>query len=231
VIKFKTIPMPSVFVLEAELPRDVIESTNKYLDDLLQQDDRKTAADTLVGQIQKGEQLRIDSEDDELINLSATLRSIAAKYISEFFTQTGQQLLTDRSVQIEELWSVHSYEGDYNPIHDHGTETIMGVSCTTWTKVPEQIKNLPSPLENTFKYNNASGCCDGFLEFVYGQNSVLDKERLKPTQAMILKPEVGKIYFFPSWLQHMVYPFKGDGERRTVAANFNCYPVGYEENN
>ena len=77
-IKFKTLPMPSVFVLEAELPRDVIESTNKYLDDLLQQDNRKTASDTLVGQIQKGEQLRIDSEDDKLINLSATSKSSVA---------------------------------------------------------------------------------------------------------------------------------------------------------
>jgi hypothetical protein len=40
-----------------------------------------------------------------------------------------------------------------------------------------------------------------------------------------MKPEVGKMYFFPSWLQHMVYPFKGEGERRTVAANLNAFPV------
>ena len=76
-----------------------------------------------------------------------------------------------------------------------------------------------------FSYYNASGCVDGFLEFVYGQSAVNDKERLKPTQAVVFKPEVGKIYFFPSWLQHMVYPFKGEGERRTVAANLNAFPV------
>jgi hypothetical protein len=29
---------------------------------------------------------------------------------------------------------------------------------------------------------------------------------------------------FPSWMQHMVYPFRGEGERRTVAANLNCFP-------
>jgi hypothetical protein len=30
---------------------------------------------------------------------------------------------------------------------------------------------------------------------------------------------------FPSGLQHMVYPFFGEGERRTVAANLNCWDI------
>jgi len=29
-------------------------------------------------------------------------------------------------------------------------------------------------------------------------------------------------------LQHMVYPFKGEGERRTVASNLNCWDVSQE---
>jgi hypothetical protein len=40
-----------------------------------------------------------------------------------------------------------------------------------------------------------------------------------------MKPEVGKFFMFPSWLQHMVYPFQGDGERRTVAANLNVWRI------
>jgi hypothetical protein len=32
------------------------------------------------------------------------------------------------------------------------------------------------------------------------------------------------MYFFPSWMQHSVYPFFGEGERRTVAANMNIWP-------
>ena len=42
-----------------------------------------------------------------------------------------------------------------------------------------------------------------------------------PSQSIAVCPEVGKLLLFPSWLQHMVYPFFGDGERRTIAANFN----------
>ena len=40
-----------------------------------------------------------------------------------------------------------------------------------------------------------------------------------------MTPEVGKLLVFPSWLQHMVYPFKGKGERRTIASNLNCWDV------
>ena len=50
-------------------------------------------------------------------------------------------------------------------------------------------------------------------------------ERLRPPQSFVMKPEVGKLLVFPSWLQHMVYPFKGEGERRTVASNLNCWNV------
>lgn len=60
---------------------------------------------------------------------------MAVHYVGQFFDNTGQALDGDRQIDIDELWSVHSYEGDYNPIHDHGTKTIMGISCTTWTKV------------------------------------------------------------------------------------------------
>ena len=43
----------------------------------------------------------------------------------------------------------------------------------------------------------------------------------------MIKPEVGKIYIFPKWVNHQVYPFFGEGERRTLSANFNVY---YSEN-
>ena len=227
-LTYKMLTLPTVFLMEAKFPKEMVSSLNKYLDNLLKKKDRKTAADTLVGQIHGGEQLSIDHECEELQEVRAGLCSIAAKYVADFLGMTGQTLVGDRQIDIDHLWSVHSYEGDYNPLHDHGTKTAMGISCTTWTKIPEQISKLTDPYEGEFNYFNASGCSDGFLEFSYGRNSTRDKEILKPTQSSMCKPKVGTIYFFPSWLQHTVYPFRGKGERRTVAANFNCFPV---ENN
>ena len=124
------------------------------------------------------------------------------------------------------LWSVHSYERDYNPLHDHGVDTIMGLSFTTWTKIPPQIANKEGYRSSDLY--NSSGVADGFLQFHYGQTGIRGLEELRPPFSKTVKPEVGKLIMFPSWCQHCVYPFEGDGERRTVAGNLNMFP--YEDN-
>ena len=48
------------FLLEIPLPQEHVDTLNNYLDDLLQQKDRKSQADRLVGQIKNGEQLAIN---------------------------------------------------------------------------------------------------------------------------------------------------------------------------
>ncbi|HIA71042.1 TPA: hypothetical protein EYN98_34355 [Candidatus Poribacteria bacterium] len=44
-------------------------------------------------------------------------------------------------------------------------------------------------------------------------------------QSSIRRPVVGDIYLFPNWLEHMVYPFEGKGERRSVAFNVNFWDI------
>ena len=36
---------------------------------------------------------------------------------------------------------------------------------------------------------------------------------------MFIKPELGKFYVFPHYLMHLVYPFKGKDERRSISFN------------
>ena len=184
--EYKMHALPAVFLMEADLSDEMVSDLNDYLDDLLQQEDRRSHAGTLVGQIGHGEQLTMDHNHPKLGKFN---------------------------------------ERDYNPIHDHGTKTVMGISCTCWTKVPQQILDQPTSGTSEYSLYNASGNADGCISFQYGAGSLMDTERLKPPQSCILKPQVGKFYMFPSWLQHMVYPFEGPGERRTVAANLNVWRI------
>jgi len=200
-----------------------VSGLNTYLDELMEQEDRTSHAGTLVGQIGHGQQLTMDHNDPRLNDFCQMSGILATEYLKNF-GNTGNNI-GERQVGIDELWSVHSYERDYNPIHDHGTKTIMGISCTSWTKVPEQILDQPTAGSPEYSLYNASGNSDGCLAFNYGINSLLDVERLRPPQSFVIKPEVGKYLMFPSWLQHMVYPFEGEGERRTVAANLNVWKV------
>ena len=217
--------MPSVFVMEHDVPEEMVTNLNTYLDAYLKKKKRKSLAHTLVGQIQKGQQLLMDHQDKKIEEFSNMLCGLGAHYINLYAQATGARYKTNKRVEMDELWSVHSFERDYNPIHSHGTKTLMGISCTTWTKVPQQILDQPTAGTSEYSLYNASGHPDGYLAFQYGQGHVTDTEILKPSPSFVVKPEVGKLYMFPSWLQHMVYPFQGKGERRTVAANLNCWDI------
>jgi hypothetical protein len=221
---FQMHTMPSVYVLETQMPQDMIDSVNDYMDEYKHDKNKQSLANTLVGQIDKGEQLLLDHNDKRMVEYNNFICNLGAEYINHF-ASSGNSVKGPKQVQIDETWSVHSYDGDYNPIHDHGTKTLMGISTTAWTKVPPQIGAKATANSPTYSLYNKSGHSDGCIAFQYGQSSVIDSERLKPAQSFVMTPEVGKLLVFPSWLQHMVYPFKGEGERRTIASNLNCWDV------
>jgi len=217
--------MPSVYVMETQMPESMVEDLNDYLDEYVEDENKKSLADTLVGQISQGEQLLMDNADPRVKEYTDFVCGLGADYINCFAESTGSMLKRPKAVAIDETWSVHSYEGDYNPIHDHGTKTIMGISTTSWTKVPQQILDQPVAGSPQYSLYQSSGVCDGYIAFQYGRNEIMNTDRLRPPQSFVMQPEVGKLLVFPSWLQHMVYPFKGEGERRTVASNLNCWDM------
>ena len=221
---FQIHTMPAVYVLETQMPKNMVNSVNDYMDEYKHDKNKQSLANTLVGQIDKGEQLLLDHNDKRMVEYNNFICSLGVEYINHF-SASGNSLKGPKQVQIDETWSVHSYDGDYNPIHDHGTKTLMGISTTAWTKVPSQIGAKATANSPTYSLYNESGHSDGCIAFQYGQVSVIDVDRLKPAQSFVMTPEVGKLLLFPSWLQHMVYPFKGEGERRTIASNLNCWDV------
>ena len=125
---------------------------------------------------------------------------------------------------MESMWTVHSYNGDYNPVHDHGTRTPMCVSLIYYLKVPRCIEWLGNPAEEFGGLNESSGNVDGFTYLTWGSNGMRDINMLRPITEEYIKPEVGTLIMFPSWLRHGVMPFFSDvkdDERRTFSANIN----------
>ena len=220
-INLKMHELPQVILMEAQLPMPMVDDLNTYLDNLMVSEDREDHSKNLVGQIQSGQQLTMNAEDEKVIRFTQTINQLGMEYIKHFVRRIGSSKLFPDNMQVgvDEMWSVHSYEGDYNPIHDHSVPSLTGLAATTWTKVPEQITKQKSPNDGEYNLFGASGNSDGFLAFNYGKTSSLDNPMLKPPTTCTIQPEVGKLFIFPIWLQHMVYPFKGEGERRTIAAN------------
>ena len=115
---------------------------------------------------------------------------------------------------------MHSYSGDYNPVHDHTLNDVRdsGLSCILYLKVPECIENDPN---DPFTLNNSSGHCDGHTQFLWGPSGARDI--FKPPSNIYIKPEEGLLLMFPIWLQHLVEPFYGEGERRSLSANISVH--------
>ena len=214
-------PKLAVNIMRIQFPEDVITEINDHIDNVIIPAN-KDYSKGLVGQIshdKRSAQLHFPHNDDGV-----------GKQFSDVITRMGSEYI-DRvvgirsEIEMQSMWTVHSYEGDYNPVHDHGTKTPMGLSCILYLKVPPQIEKLGNPAEHFEGLNSSSGAVDGFTYLTWGVNGMRDINILRPITEEYVKPEVGTMLMFPAWLRHGVMPFFGDGERRTFSCNMNVSPT------
>ena len=211
----------AVHMMKVEIPEEVIDELNDHIDNvnIPANDDY---SDGLVGQInrdKKSAQLSFPLLDG---GVGEEFKKIIDQCCKTYMQQGyGQDVTADAF----EAWTVHSYAGDYNPLHDHGCRTEAGLSMILYLKVPECIQKQPDPSElgGGVDINHASGVVDGYTYFNWGQNVMRDVVALRPVTEEYVKPEKGTLIIFPNWLRHSVNPFFGEGERRTFSANVNLF--------
>ena len=218
-------PKLAVHIMRVEFPMDVIDELNEHID--AESSNWPDASNGLVGQINRDDrsaQITFPHEGDEVgEQISGVLCRLGKDYVKHVGEGAVEGLEVETDMQT--MWTIHSYEGDYNPLHDHGTRTSMGLSCILYLKVPPQIEALDNPSENFVGLNGASGVVDGFTYLCWGTNGMRDINMLRPITEEYVKPEVGTLIMFPAWLRHGVMPFFGEGERRTFSANINVTPA------
>ena len=213
-------PKVAVNIMRCQIPAEVISELNQHIKDVIIPNNVDHSKG-LVGQIRQNErsaQLTFPHEGDEVGEMfSGVLQRLAREFVD-------RSIGIECETSMESMWTVHSYSGDYNPVHDHGTRTPMGVSCIMYLKVPRCIATLGNPSENFEGLNESSGAVDGFTYLTWGTNGMRDINMLRPITEEYIKPEVGTLIMFPSWLRHGVMPFFSDvpnDERRTFSANIN----------
>lgn len=221
-LEVDVIPLTQSFIFKTHIGEAIINSVNQYLDEMLVDENTKSHAHKLVGQITRGKQLEISLEEDRIVPLINIVQNLGLKYYDYFYKRTEDTSHPKKTAHVYTMWSVHSYAGDYNPLHDHGTQTLQGLSGSLYTKIPPAIQESSDNLD----LRNASGNQNGYLQFVYGDSPVIGPLMFKVPQNMAVKPAVGDLYLWPSWLEHMVYPFDGEGERRSIAFNVSFHELG-----
>ena len=204
-------PLLALNIMRIEFPEEIIKEVNEHIDEeIIPKSD--SFASGLVGQLKN---------DERSAQLDFPFDTEVGQQLETVFNQIGTTYLKhlgrDAAAEVSQCWTNHAFSGDYNPFHDHGVKTVAGLSGFLWLQVPQCIKDTP----DVPKINNASGGVDGWTHLCWGTNSMRDLMQMKPQTEDYVKPIEGVMLVFPQWLKHAVMPFFGEGERRSIAMNWN----------
>lgn len=217
-ISFDIEPLFPVYMLKGRMPDNALQFLIHLTDYILKEKSEDfDYSNYLAGQIIHGKQLSIPVDgkgidDPALISGLNDFTTMIKEICSHYITQTSsvapssQTMWKEHDIKVNDMWLVSQYAGDYNPVHTHAT-TLSGI---VYLKVPPQINNENQP--------------SGWVNFVHGNS--WGPMQLNFSGTMPMLPVVGDFLLFPSWLNHEVYPYEGEGERRCLPFNVNAFPKG-----
>jgi hypothetical protein len=107
-------------------------------------------------------------------------------------------------IRFDVFWIVSQYTGTPSPVHFHSCD----ISGVLYLKTP-QLDREDEEIRKTY----ISGRQAGYINFMIGGKQRFAKSLIS------FKPRIGDFYIFPGWLLHGAEPFRGSGERRSLAFN------------
>jgi len=204
--------------MESTVPDKFVEIVNDTADKVLGSETASIEWDwshKLVGKVHKEVQIPVRNKEHREF-LFTTMKSACVDYLKESIKNNtaygwkkiaGDAVPTMDNIHMAHSWVVSQYAGEYNPWHHHSGD----FSSVIFLKLPP---NMHKEIEKDFKDHYPA---NGLIEFMFGENQGFRSDNLK------FKPEVGKLLMFPSWLKHFVYPFKSEGERRSMSFNAHMF--------
>ena len=211
----------SATILERQVPDRFIEIVNGIGDEVLSDDTTSAEWDfseNLVGKVSKEVQIPLTNKEERKYTLDFMKEScllylqqmIKKNRSYEWNKMTGLGTPVNLhpsidNIHIAQCWLVSQYKNEYNPWHKHSGN----FSAAMYLKIPEGMNDFMD------KEYNDHYPASGLIQFMYGEAQDFRSDTL------MCKPEVGKMFLFPSWLRHSVYPFYCEGERRSLS--FNAY--------
>jgi len=212
----------SPMIMESSVPDKFLDIVNDTADKVLNSETASIEWDwshMLVGKVHKEVQIPIKNKEHREF-LFTTMKNACVDYLKESIknnTSYGWKKIANNTkptidnIHLTHSWVVSQYAGEYNPWHHHTGD----FSAVVYLKLPPKMSE---EVEEDFKDHYPA---NGLIEFMFGESQEFRSDNLK------FKPELGKLLVFPSWLRHFVYPFKCEGERRSMS--FNAHMVNREK--
>jgi Putative 2OG-Fe(II) oxygenase len=148
-----------------------------------------------VGEFLLPKELVFDGGEDSLI---AQTENLIRRYLGVIDEATSGR------ITIDVFWVVSQHAGTPSPVHFHSCD----ISGVLYLKLPE-LDGEDEEAQKTY----ISGRQAGYINFLIGGKQRFAKSLIS------FRPRVGDFYVFPGWLLHGAEPFRGTGERRSLAFN------------
>ena len=158
----------------------------------------------LAGHMDKESQYPQEDRKYFAENTKFIFESYKDMYIKYMGQYDYDKYLKNKKFDLYDLWFNVMRAGDTNPIHTHSGD----LSFVLFTQIPDEIKK-----ENDQYVGRGSG--PGTLQFLFGQA----QEHFATSKHFL--PTKGDFFIFPAKLYHLVYPFKSNVERISIAGNIN----------
>ena len=182
-------------ILKVRMPQEYVNLFNVEADRILHDEKLSKEYDwshNLAGNVKK----EIAIDHNKIKGFPEFMVTMSDQYL----TKVLPEWTTNAKVSFR-VWVVSQYAGDFNPVHIHDAN-LSGVA----------FLKVPPGFEEEYKkedHHPTAGC----LEFLGSIPNHFARH------SYVVKPKVGDLYIFPSWLAHQVYPFRCEGERRSMSFN------------
>ena len=192
-------------VLRYQVPLDVYNTINHLYENKYSQLLR--ANKQLVGKIEKEHSLFFDGPDNNKMTKHNHLPQNVLQWFHQIFNQYLQWNKVNKyKMHLNSIWVNQMFEHEYNPVHIHQGTLFTGLSSVMILKLPQSFG---------VEYSATDAPQNGRLQILgssSGQFANIDYQ-----------PEIKErdFYVFPYDMRHCVYPFNGEGYRRTLAANMD----------
>ena len=217
--KFHEVFSPTI--METTVSNKFLNIINKTSDGVLSDKKKSIKYDwshKLVGKVSKEVQIPITDKEEKDYCLTA-MKQACLDYLNFIISKNraynwakiaGDDFNSPklRNIHLAQSWVVSQYKHEYNPWHTHSGD----FSAVIYLKVPDDMENHFE--EEKQDHYPASG----LIDFKFSEK--LDMR----SDTFMVHPKVGMFLLFPSWLNHSVYPFYCEGERRSMSFNANMVP-------
>ena len=187
-------------ILKVEIPEKIINDLNGYIDQIVIDNEKKSNlnyGEKLAGDVTQ--EFKLEKETMTKIGWLQFL----GKCVFEWIKKDVSEEIT--KFNLIDSWVVRQFQNEYNPVHWHSGH----ISGAGFLKLPKSFGNF------TQKKTEQS-YLGGNLNLIHGSRQFTSRSVFR------IIPKVGDFYFFPNYLMHTVYPFKGTNEERR-SISFNAF--------